>query len=604
MKMQLWLKRALTSLLALALVFTFTGLNAAAEATPDAKAETTITILHTNDVHARVGLGNDEIGLSKVATLVKQYREENPNLLLLDAGDAIHGQTIATIERGESIVRFYNALGYDALTAGNHDFNYGYERLLELTKVANFPVLGANVEKDGKSLLTPYVIKELDGIKVAIFGLSTPETKTKTHPKNVEGVEFTDPVAKAEAMVKELEGKADVIIALVHLGADESSEVTSKMVAEKVKGIDVIVDGHSHQELNENIGDALLVQAGYYGNNLGVVTLTFQDKKLVNKVGKLITKEETADVAVDPEVKALIEETQEAQKEITSKVVGKLDVHLEGTRELVRTSQTNLGTLITDAMLDLTGAEVAITNGGGIRASIEPGEITMGQVQTVLPFGNYIVSKKVKGADILAALEHGISDYPATKGAFPQVGGMKYTFDASKPAGSRIVEITVNGEPLDVNKEYLLATNDFMAYGGDGYTMLGDSPLLSEHPALDEAVIAYLGKQESLQLADSPVTVINNEVKEEPVVDAPVTEPAPVEQPVVDQPTVEQPAASTVEQPSKPEVKKQTYIIKSGDVLWKIAHSFGTTWQELAKWNNLKNPHLIFPGQQLFVPAK
>ncbi|WP_240903835.1 5'-nucleotidase C-terminal domain-containing protein [Chengkuizengella sediminis] len=550
-----------------------------------------ITILHTNDTHARINEGKyDGMGLAKLSTLVKEQEADNANVLLLDAGDTFHGTTFATLEQGKSIAEVFNAVGYDGMAAGNHDFNYGYERLLELKEMVTFPVLSANVivEETGELLLPPYMIQEVDGVKLGIFGLSTPETHYKTHPKNVEGLKFTDPVEAAQTMVAELQSQeVDVIIALTHLGTDASSTDTSIKVAEGAPGIDLIVDGHSHTE--DNIGESgtLIVSSGEYTKNLGVVELSFDENgELVSKEGSLITKEDAAEVEPDTEVQAVIDAITASQETILAEVVGSTSVVLDGEREQVRAGETNLGNLITDAMLNETGADVALTNGGGIRASIDVGEITKGEVITVLPFGNYIVTKEVSGAVIKAALENGIDSYPDAKGAFPHVAGIDYTIDVSKPAGERAVSIQINGEPLDLEKTYVLATNDFLAAGGDEYTMFADIAIKNEYPALDEVLIQYIQeKGEVSPVVEERITAINE-----------VTEPE-VTEPEVTEPEVTEPE-------EVPESSTGIYIVVPGDYLSKIAVKYNTTWQELQKLNQLDNPNLIFPDQEIIVPAE
>ncbi|MGE5653029.1 MAG: bifunctional metallophosphatase/5'-nucleotidase [Bacillota bacterium] len=474
----------------------------------------TITIFHTNDTHSRVVEGSDSIGFAKLASLINAYRSEHPNTLVLDAGDTFHGQTISTLVKGASIVEVMNAIGYDAMTPGNHDFNYGYEQLLELAKQATFPILSANVKKeDGSNLMTPYVIKEVDGIRVGIFGLSTPETTFKTNPLNVKGLTFADPVAEAKLMVAQLQGQVDVMIALAHIGLDTTSEVTSAMIAKAVPEIDVIIDGHSHTVLKNGQleGQTLIASTGQYDGNLGVVDLTFEGGKLVNKQAKLIAKAETKDAVANENVTKIVSAITDAQKPILDQVIGSTPIKLEGTREVVRKGESNMGNLITDAMISITGADLAITNGGGIRASIEQGEITKGEVITVLPFGNYIVTKKVKGSDIKAALEMGTKGYPGLVGAFPHVSGMTYTIDTTRPAGNHIVSAMVKGQPLAMDREYLVATNDFMAIGGDGYTMFASYPIANEFPALDEALISHLQTQKPIPVVEGRVMVLGND---------------------------------------------------------------------------------------------
>ena len=539
-----------------------------------------ITIVHTNDTHSRLKEGDyDGMGFAKIATKVKELRSENPNTLLLDAGDTLHGLPIATVSKGDSIVKVMNAMGYDVMVPGNHDFNYGYDRLIELSEKTEFPIVAANVVKeDGTRDLKPYTIKEVDGIKIGIFGLTTPETKYKSNPKNTEGVNIEDPVKVAEEMVKELKKeKVDMIIALSHVGLDEESDVKSSDVAAKVKGIDLIVDGHSHTVLENGkvVGDTLIVQTGEYDKNLGIVNVEFKDGKIVNKTASLFTKEQAAETKEDEEIKALIEEIDKANEEVLSVLVGKTAVKLDGEREQVRGGETNLANIITDAMIKASGAELAITNGGGIRASIETGDITKGDVIKVLPFGNYLVLKEVKGIDILNALEHGVVSYPELAGGFPQVGGMIFKLDPSKEAGKRISDVMIGGKPLDINRTYKLATNDFMAAGGDGYEMLKDGKVLAEYPGLDEIVMEYIKELGTIdKKVEGRMTVVEGKQEEKPVV-----------------------------VPGK-EAKEKSYVVKPGDVLWRIAKKFSTTWQRLAEYNKLKNPNLIFPGQKILVPAE
>ncbi|WP_430885083.1 5'-nucleotidase C-terminal domain-containing protein [Fusibacter sp. JL216-2] len=527
---------------------------------------TEITIVHTNDTHSRIDEGKyDGMGFAKIATKVEELRAQNPNLLLLDAGDTFHGQTIATLVEGESIVTIMNAMQYDAMTAGNHDFNYGQERLLELAEMANFPVMGGNVKKDGEPLLDEYIIKEIDGVKVGIFGLSTPETTYKTHPLNVIGLTFEDPAIQAQKMVDMLEGQVDVIVALGHLGVDESSTYTSEAVINSVDGIDVFIDGHSHTALEggKMVGDTLLVQTGEYDKNLGIVNLMVKDG-MVTAEASLFSKEAAADVTPNAAIVSVIDEVKAENEVITNVKVASTSVTLDGERGQVRAGETNLGNMIADAMIDVTGADVAITNGGGIRASINPGDITKGDVITVLPFGNYVMTKEIKGSDILAAIEHGIDSYPETKGAFPHISGMRVEFDPNQPAGSRIVKVMVGGEMLDPNAMYTLATNDFMAYGGDDYGMFADYPILGEFDGLDEVLIDYMAK--------------------------------------VDPATVKVDGRMMAHEMKKAEA--MTYTVMANDVLWKIAEKYDMTYQELAEYNNLDNPNMIYVGQELMVPAK
>lgn len=454
----------------------------------------TLTILHTNDMHGFFVEGKyDGMGAAKLAAKINEFRADYKNVLLLDAGDATQGNNLVTLSKGENAIKVMNTMKYDAMTAGNHEFDYGKERLLELTDMADFPVLAANVKKaDGSDFLTKYVIKEMNGLKVGIFGLATPETVFKSHPKNSEGLTFLDPVDTAKEMVKELEGKVDVIVALAHLGMEGND--TSVKLAENVTGIDVIIDGHSHTELPQGmvINGTLIAQAHEKTKNLGVIQFAIKDGDVVSKSADLFTKAQAANLQEDPAVKAVIDEIKAANQQIEAEVVAVSPVVLNGETANVRTGETNLGNLITAAMMDISGADVALMNGGGIRTTIDTGEVTKGEVLTVLPFGNTVTVIKVTGADLKAAMENGIDSYPNEKGAFPHIGGMIVTFDPSKEAGNRVVEIKVGGQLLDEAKTYTLVTNDFLAAGGDGYSMFKGKDVVAEYSALDEVLIQYI----------------------------------------------------------------------------------------------------------------
>ncbi|MGM0411136.1 MAG: 5'-nucleotidase C-terminal domain-containing protein, partial [Bacillota bacterium] len=519
------------------------------------------SILHTNDTHGRVEEGDYAgMGFAKVSTIVNDYREEG-EVILLDAGDTFHGQNIVNLSEGESIVRILNHMGYDALTVGNHDFNFGQEQLQKLNEMTDFPVLGANLEPQ---LVDDYVIKEIDGFKVGIFGLATPETAYKAHPKLLEGLEFLDPVEVSKEMVEELEEKTDMIIALSHLGMSEGSDYTSIDVAEEVEGIDLIVDGHSHHILEEGkmVNDVLIVQAGEYDKNVGIVDVSVSDNEISEISASLFTKEESADIEKDQEVVKLVEEIKAENEEITSKVVGETTVELNGEREYVRTGETNLGSLLGDAMLAAVDADVAITNGGGIRASIDKGEITRGEIVSVLPFGNIVEVKEIKGSTLLEAVEHGLSKYPAHEGLFPQVAGMSFVFAEDRPAGERVLEIEVNGKALDHDKTYKVATNDFMAAGGDGYTMFEDAETDLLAGGLEEVLMDYISEKGTIA-PERKGRIIAVETESDNYV----------------------------------------YEVKRGEVLGKIASNFDINISELIRVNNLENPDLIYPGQEIVIPT-
>ncbi|MEC0233059.1 5'-nucleotidase C-terminal domain-containing protein [Paenibacillus kribbensis] len=589
-----------------------------------------ITILHTNDTHAHVVANDKEMGFAKLAGIIDQYRASNPNTLLLDDGDTVHGTTFATLVNGESIVKVINKLRYDAMVPGNHEFNYGWKHLVELSKEIQFPVLSANIKQtDGTRLFKPYVIKEVDGVKIGIIGLTTPETAYKTNPKNVEGIQFTDPAVEAKAAVDEIRSKVDVVVVLGHLGQDASSKDTSLKVVKEVPGIDIFIDGHSHTVLEKGlVGDngTLIASAGEYTKYLGVVDLWVDGGKVTQKQAKLIDSAQAADVQPNAEIATLIASIQKDQEPILKQVVTQTSVDLEGAREKVRAGETNLGDLLTDAMRDVSGADVALTNGGGIRASIKAGTVTKGDIITVLPFGNQIVTLKVKGTDIQAALENGTASYPEPSGGFPQVSGISFKIDTSAAKGSRVHSVLIGGKALDPEATYTLATNDFTAVGGDQYTMFAKYPQAGMFGSLDEALIRYMQKIGSASLqaqADGRI----QESKADGNASVPATQPAPTATPAPVQekpqaasnpaakpvsakpaPVKSVPAKTPAAKPQQASASAQAanshvYVVKSGDTLYDISRKHGTTWQQLQKLNKLKNPHRIYPGQKLNLPA-
>lgn len=462
-----------------------------------------LTIFHTNDSHGRViGDGKKIIGIDTIASI----KDSEEQALLVDAGDTIHGLPFATLNKGKDIINLMKLAGYDAMTPGNHEFNYGSNALKELAVQAskdinNFDIISANIKnEDGSKYLDDQHIEVVNGIKIGMFGLTTQETTYKTNPKNVEGLNFENPVEIAKAQEASLkEQGADIIIALSHVGTDKSSNPTSEMIAEAVPELDVIIDGHSHTVYKDGymVNGVLIASTGEYEGNVGKVVLTIdkKDKRLKAKSATLIDCQ-TALASYSPNeiVEEKIAEIQEEQQPILNTVVGKTEVKLEGAREFVRKGETNLGNLLTDAMRDLTGADIAITNGGGIRQTIEAGEIKKGDIISVLPFGNYVVTKKLIGAQIKDVLELGVSAYPATLGGFPQVSGITFKFDETKEAGSRVHSMMVNGKAIDMKGTYLIATNDFLAAGGDNFPHFKETATENEYPALDETLINYIQK--------------------------------------------------------------------------------------------------------------
>ena len=462
-----------------------------------------VVIFHTNDMHARVQDSDDSgksIGLAEMAAAVKKIKSENPATLWLDAGDTFHGMPMITISNGENLVPLLNEAGLDAMTAGNHDFNYGSAQLERLAKNLNFPLLDANVvrQKNGKLVFKPYKIFKLGGIKIGVFGLSTPETAFKTNPKNVTTVEFLNPVEVSREMIKKLRPKCDVLIAVMHMGVDASSEFTSERIARQTKGIDLIVDGHSHTALAEGlkINDTLIVQTGWHEYRLGKVTLDVENHKIVDARAELLDADDVKAIAPTPDKKiltTLVQVNTRAEK-LLDEVVAHSDKQLSSYRLLVRRNESELGNLAADAMRWAAKSDIAIINGGGLRDDLPAGDVRKRDTMAIFPFGNTLRVAEIDGATIRKMLEHSVEYYPASFGGFLNVSGMKFSYDPSKPAGNRVAEIFIGGQTLDANKTYTIALVDFQTAGGDDYTMLTDLKIIGELGTCDEILANYLNE--------------------------------------------------------------------------------------------------------------
>lgn len=516
------MKKLLSLFLVLALAFSLCVGVLAEEPAGELAGE--IVILHTNDVHGAIS------SYAKVAALKAEYEAKGAEVLLMDAGDYIQGEPYVSVSQGETAIRLMNYAGYDVATIGNHEFDYGYENLAELAAAAEFPIIAANVMYNGKTAFEANKVFELEsGVKVGVFGLSTPETATKAHPGKIKGVTFLsgdDMNKAAQAQVDELTAAGcDYIICLGHLGIDDSSKgYRSVDLLEAVTGIDVFIDGHSHSSLDDvkalvgedcKVGDTLLTSTGTKLATVGAVVIS-EDGISIESVD--LEKYEGSDDVVEEAAQLVIDEVDAAYGE----VFAKSEVELCGEKAPGnRTEETNNGNLIADAILwqakkdgSLPVADenvIAITNGGGIRAAIAAGDITKKDVNTVLPFGNTVAYVTVKGSVLLEALEASTYCTPEAVGAFPQVAGIEFTVDTNKaydqgeqypgstyyaPASiNRVTIESINGKAFDPEATYVVVTNDFLAAGGDTYYAFSVSISVDTGIPMDEAVMSYITEE-------------------------------------------------------------------------------------------------------------
>ncbi len=456
-----------------------------------------LRILYVNDFHGFAepyqppGSQESLGGAAYLAGEIKRLRREKPTLLLA-AGDMIQGHSWANLFQGKSSIALMNRMRFDAMVVGNHEFDYGQDVLKKRIAEARFPVLGANVE-GFKNGLKPYVIKEIPGLKVAVIGVVTPDTPVATHPRNVVGLKFLPPAEILEKYLPEMKKQADLVIVLSHIGYRADRDL-----AAKVPGIGVIVGGHSHTKLLEPtvIGETIIVQAWEHAKALGVLDLTVADGKIIGHRGHLQMIKPVPG-REDRAVRRLVKRYDHRVNAVLGEKIGETALDLDG--EHVRDRETNLGDFIADILRETAGADAAIINGGGIRAGIPKGTVTIKDIYAALPFDNYLVAIKLTGKQIREALEHGVSGDEELSGRFPQVSGLSFTYSRRAPAGSRVKEIVIRGRPLDLQKEYAVATNDFMAAGGDGYQVFGEALRSSR----DFAVIGGMLKGEKLVYNDA-----------------------------------------------------------------------------------------------------
>lgn len=515
------MRKFLSVLLAMAMVLSLTVTSFAADTAADAKAEMAgkTVILHTNDVHGAVE------GYAYIAQLKADYEAKGAEVILVDAGDFSQGTTYVSSTKGADAVTMMNAAGYDVVTLGNHEFDYGYAQLKENMSKAKFKVVCADVfNEDGTPIFdASYTYTTKSGVKVGFFGMETPETQTKANPALIKGLTFAtgDAFTKAAADQVAALKDADVVICLAHLGVDaESAPYRSTDLYAAVKGIDFIVDGHSHTVMTKGEKGEPIQSTGTAFKNIGVIVIDDASKKIESNSLVEIKDDTAKDAAVAAAAKTIVDRVN-AEYGV---VFAKSEVELNGAKAPNgnRDSETNNGDLITDAMIwkvmqnkeGLTvdaDHVVAITNGGGIRAAIKPGDVTKKDINTVLPFGNTVAVIYVSGTELLEALE--ASTYSLPVGGFPQVSGINFTIhtgkaydknDATYPESTyygpktinRVVINSVNGKEFKANEVYAVVTNNFCAAGGDTYyAFKAASAQFDTGIPLDEAVMEYVSKE-------------------------------------------------------------------------------------------------------------
>jgi len=459
-----------------------------------------VTLLQLNDVYQFTPVDQGTRGgIGRVITLRKAIQQENPNTLFLLAGDTISPSVESITYKGAQMVEAWNIAGLDYATFGNHEFDFGPDVLKERMKESKFGWIAANVieKTTGKPFgnAEPFVIREFGGVKIGIFGLVLPETMTTSRPGA--DVEILNPCDVAKTMVAEIHNRgAKVVVALTHLSMREDKEVA------RCSDVDLIIGGHEHTLLESSAGGAPIFKMTADARELGQIDLNIS--KTTGELSSIDWKviPVSSETAEDPLFSAVYRKYAGLLAEL-DRPVGRTSVPLDGRSAENRTHETNIGNFVADAFRRVTASDVALVNGGSIRADeiIRAGRLTMRDVLSILPFKNKLVKIEVTGALLRQALEHGVSRVAnnAQPGGFPQVSGIQFSYDASKPPGERIVELKVNGQPVTAGRKYSLTTTTFIAFdGGDGYTAFKDAPVLTppERAPLDSEALrrAILGR--------------------------------------------------------------------------------------------------------------
>ncbi len=627
-------------------------------------ADYTLNILHINDWHSRIesnnkfestcsaeeeGKGECIGGAARLVTAIGQAREKlkDQNVLLLNGGDNFQGSLFYTTYKGAVEAEFLNQMKFDAMTVGNHEFDDGEDALAPFLDVVNFPVLSANVTASAASKvgdrIKPSIVVEVGGQKIGIIGAVTTDTPTVSSPGP--NITIEDDIKTITAEVEKLKAQGiNKIIALTHVGYPRDKEMIAR-----IPGVDIVVGGHSHSLLSNTDAKAEgpyptmvdnpdgykvpVTQAASYSKYLGEFQVVFDDNGVVKQAaGDPIHLDNS--VKPDEAVLARIKELAAPIAELMAKEISEATGPIDGSRDNCRARECEMGNLVADAMLDRVkgqGVQIAVQNGGGVRASIDQGVIRMGDVLTVLPFQNTLATFQISGKDIVASLEAGVSEIEEVKGRFPQVAGLKYAFDKSvAPNAGRVksVEVMENGAwaPIDPAKNYVVATNNFVRQGGDGYTLFANNAQSAYDfgPGLEQVVADYLAANRPFTpKLDGRITEI---AQAAPAEAAPAQPAAPAATPDVtlpelpagsgniaaEPPKVEVPAPAAPAQPAAPAAAQPaaaapaatTHLVVRGDNYWNLAEKFygdGFKWNLIADANNYR-PLFLPVGATLTIP--
>lgn len=561
-------KKVLVLMMTLVLVF-----STVLPATSFADEAVTVDIYSFNDFHGSLAENGKNVGMAKMVGAVNALRETTPNMLVVSAGDNYQGSAMSNLTYGDPVSDMLKLLDVTVSAVGNHEFDWGTDNFEKWQKDGNLTYLASNIydRSTGEPVewAKPYAIKEIAGKKIAFIGLATQETAYKTKAEYVSGVEFKDPAESAKVWVEYLNsgkdsmGKPDAIIALTHIpasqngyGEDTSEPVTGDEVSSiaAVPGIAGIISAHNHATVAGYNNGVPVVEAYYNGRALGHLQLTFSgsDVKVTPAVDNLYKRSE--EITPDPVALETYEKWNTDLAPILNEVLGKADGNFSHDR-YEGASTTVLGRWVCETMAKAAGTQIAIQNGGGLRRDIPAGDVTYGLLYEVMPFDNTLVTMNLSGADLYKNIEHGIANSEIGNASF---SGIMVDYDSDREVGKRVLAIRLaDGTPIEMDKYYSVVINDFMYPAGDNFDFSGAKDVVNTFTPIRDVLV--------------------NEIKN---------------------------AGTIKAMPADYAVEYDTYTVKTGDVLWKIANKMGTTYQNLGQINNLKNVNLIYEGQVLMVPQQ
>jgi len=529
-------------------------------------AEKEIVVLSINDFHGALAPAGKNVGAVKLVDAIKTEKAKNPEgTIIVSAGDNYQGSAMSNLMYGEPVSAVFKEMGIELSAVGNHEFDWGVDRISKWAEDGGFDFVCTNIydkrTNQPVDWAEPFAIIEKEGVKVGFIGLATPETAYKTLKANVVNYEFRDPVEViTEWVPKVKDAGADIVIALTHLGSfqDKEGNITGEAADLcAVDGVDAVISAHTHQRVSGLVNGKPLVQAYKQGRSFAKLTFIFdENNKLVSAEPFLDNLYARADTLKDDaNTLAIYRKYEEELNPVLGKVLGKTTVDLDHDRYA---GPSLLGEWVCEIMKDKAGVQIAMTNGGGLRTDVPAGEITAGKLYEVMPFDNTLYTMKLSGADIKANIEHGIMNDDI---GWIQIAGVKVTYNPEAEAGNRITSMVLeDGTPVEMDKYYTVVTNDFMFTGGDNYNFENAKDGLNTFVPIRDAMM------EAVEKAGVISPKKQNWLSEEKV--------------------------------------GKLYVVEVGDSLWKIAQKFGTTVEKILACNEIANPRLIRPGQEILIPTE